>query len=397
MAILDKNNTTDVLGKYAGPENRNPTELSQYNTGQYNVSQYAYPEDLSTKADLQHYVAFYINIRQKTKFKPENIVDVDVSSRGQNRVTSQTAAQSGQFAGSVAVGLAAAGFTNKVLGTVDIKKVVSAISASGSVRGKAGIATKSILQNIGALAGGAAAGLATYEGISYLQNLNSVLSIDEPKRIQDAVILHIEKPPAVKYSMKYTDMDLGILGGLVGGSSAIETSLGTRAVEAGISAGLSLLTLPKAALAAQLLGVTSPKRAILAGAKVATNPFREVIFESVSPREFNFTYTFLPRSPLEVQNVKNIIDLFKFHMHPELSAGGLFYVYPSEFEIVYYYQGKENRFINKISTCVMTDMDVKYGGEYFSTFKDGAPAEISMTLSFRELELLTKERIVKGY
>jgi hypothetical protein len=84
-------------------------------------------------------------------------------------------------------------------------------------------------------------------------------------------------------------------------------------------------------------------------------------------------------------------------MHPELSAGGLFYVYPSEFEIVYYYQGKENRFINKISTCVMTDMDVKYGGEYFSSFKNGAPAEISMTLSFRELELLTKERIVKGY
>ena len=88
MAILDKYNTSDVLGKYAGPENRNPTELNQYNTGQYNVSQYAYPEDLSTKADLQHYVAFYINIRQKTKFKPENKINVDVSSRAQNRSSS---------------------------------------------------------------------------------------------------------------------------------------------------------------------------------------------------------------------------------------------------------------------------------------------------------------------
>jgi hypothetical protein len=397
MAILDKFNTKDVLGKYAGAENRNPTEIDQYSTGQYNISQFSYPDDVTTKADLQHYVAFYINVRQKTKFKPEKIVDVDVSSRGQNRLSAQGIAEGATVAAGAAVGLSAFNFTNKVLGTADIIKTFSSAAKSGSTRGGTGIVAKTLLQNLGALGAGAVAGVATYEGIKQIQSLSSVLAIEEPKRIQDAVVLHIEKPPAVKYSMKYTDVDLGILGGLFGGSSAIETSLGTRATEAAISGGLSLLSLPKAAIAAQLLGATSPKRAILGGAKVATNPFREVMFESISPREFNFSYTFLPKSETEVQNVKNIIDLFKFHMHPELSAGGFFYVYPSEFEIVYYFQGKENRYINKISTCVMTDMDVKYGGEYFSSFKDGAPAEIIMTLSFRELELLTKERIVKGY
>jgi hypothetical protein len=383
MAILDKYNTSDVLGKYAGPENRNPTELNQYNTGQYNVSQYAYPEDLSTKADLQHYVAFYINIRQKTKFKPENKINVDVSSRAQNRPSSSALKTAGTTGAAVGGLLAGAALGKKlVLGGAEFTKVLGALKTAGS----RAAAAKSLGLVFGAGAIGAAAGAG-------LSNLAEVLKTDEPARIQDAVILQIEKPPAVKYSMKYTDMDMGILAGLVGGSSAIETSASSVASEAISRGAMSVASLPK-----QFLGSSAtPADLIKAGAKVQTNPFREVIFESIDPRTFSFSYSFLPRSSIEVQNVKNIIDLFKFHMHPELSAGGLFYVYPSEFEIVYYYQGKENRFINKISTCVMTDMDVKYGGEYFSSFKNGAPAEISMTLSFRELELLTKERIVKGY
>jgi hypothetical protein len=85
-------------------------------------------------------------------------------------------------------------------------------------------------------------------------------------------------------------------------------------------------------------------------------------------------------------------------MHPEISAGGLFYIYPSEFNIVYYYAGKENPHLNKISTCVLEDMNVDYGGSNgFNTFNDGMPSEINITLRFKELETLTKERIDKGY
>jgi len=41
---------------------------------------------------------------------------------------------------------------------------------------------------------------------------------------------------------------------------------------------------------------------------------------------------------------------------------------------------------------------VDYGGSQFSSFSDGAPTQISMNLSFRELELLTKESIrSQGY
>jgi hypothetical protein len=133
------------------------------------------------------------------------------------------------------------------------------------------------------------------------------------------------------------------------------------------------------------------------GTGTAMNPFREQIFQNVQTRTFNFDYKFLPRSETEAQAVQRIIKMFKFHMHPELSAGGLFYIYPSEFNIVYYYKGKENPHINKISTCVLQSMNVDYGGQQFGSFYDGSPTEINMRLGFVELEVLTKERVNIGY
>ena len=46
-------------------------------------------------------------------------------------------------------------------------------------------------------------------------------------------------------------------------------------------------------------------------------------------------------------------------------------------------------------------MDVKYGGSRYTTFDgnaDGAPpVETSITLEFKEIELITRERAVEGF
>jgi hypothetical protein len=134
------------------------------------------------------------------------------------------------------------------------------------------------------------------------------------------------------------------------------------------------------------------------GTGTAQNPFREQLFKSVETREFSFNYKFLPRSAAETASIQNIIKMFKFHMHPELSGAGLFYIYPSEFNIVYYYAGKTNPYIHKISTCVLTNMSIDYGGGgQFSSFADGSPTEYNIHLQFRELETLTKERVLAGF
>ena len=84
-------------------------------------------------------------------------------------------------------------------------------------------------------------------------------------------------------------------------------------------------------------------------------------------------------------------------MHPEMSDGKMFFIYPSEFNISYYFGNDENGYFHRFTTCVLESMDVSYGGEQFSSFRDGSPTEINMSLTFRELEILTKNMISEGY
>jgi hypothetical protein len=83
-------------------------------------------------------------------------------------------------------------------------------------------------------------------------------------------------------------------------------------------------------------------------------------------------------------------------MHPELSPNKLFFIYPSEFEIRYFFKNDENHYFHKIGTCALTDMQVDYGGEQFSSFEDGAPTEIGLSLTFRELEQVTTQGVQYG-
>ena len=137
----------------------------------------------------------------------------------------------------------------------------------------------------------------------------------------------------------------------------------------------------------------------------AENPFSEVVFEKVNHRDFTYTFNLQARNKDEVEDIDKIVKLFKFHMHPELEndiSGGRYFKVPSEFEIHYAYQGQVNNYLNKISRCVLTGCEVNYGGDQFSTFRqfdnDGAaPVQISMTLSFTETEIMTKETIAQGY
>jgi len=93
----------------------------------------------------------------------------------------------------------------------------------------------------------------------------------------------------------------------------------------------------------------------------------------------------------------NIIRSFKYHMHPEFKdTTGFLYIYPSEFDIVYYKGTQENLNIHRHTSCVLTEMNVNYTPNgIFSTFANGMPTQINITLTFKELMLLSKELIEK--
>ena len=78
---------------------------------------------------------------------------------------------------------------------------------------------------------------------------------------------------------------------------------------------------------------------------------------------------------------------------------------PSTFDIEYKYLHGTNNFLNKISNCVISKLDVEYGSDRFIAHKEsdgrlgpGAPPQTTkLTLAFTELELITKTRIKEGY
>lgn len=324
----------------------NPQEFSTQNSGKYNINSLVYPIGLSENLDMAHYVTFFINVRGKSKYfanKPSNIVGVAPDKSG-----TTTAAQNMQII-KTGAGVVWAAVGAKMVPGGAWAKVAGALVAGGAAYGTAEIASKNI-------------------------------TLDSTYRISDCITLHINEAPTVSYGIKYSSEELGTALALASGPSALAQSEGQWAAAAA--------TLNK-------FGDKNFNTAVRKVSGQTLNPFKEILFESVEFRRFEFNYVFMPKSQTESNNIREIVDTFKSHMHPELSAQSFFYINPSEFNISYYYAGKENKYFNRIATCALTDMTVTYGGEKFASFNDGAPVEVHMKLVFQELSPVTRDSIEK--
>jgi hypothetical protein len=137
---------------------------------------------------------------------------------------------------------------------------------------------------------------------------------------------------------------------------------------------------------------------------MAANPKKEMIFQGVNFKQFVMTYTLYPKSEQEAQIIHDIIHELKFHMHPEFKTDGRFtFIFPSEFDVTFYTGGKENLWISRLATCVLTDLNVNYTPNAIWATKasvgvyEGYPNNIEVQMSFRELSLHTKDTIAKGF
>jgi hypothetical protein len=131
----------------------------------------------------------------------------------------------------------------------------------------------------------------------------------------------------------------------------------------------------------------------------------ELVFKGIGKRKFTFEFKMMPRSQDEADEIQRIIYAFKFNMLPEFTGSfkSRQMRVPNTFDIQYMYQNAENNYLNKISTCYLETMDVTYGGARYKTFDSsptmaGAPpVETTMTLSFIEQEIITRERVREGF
>jgi hypothetical protein len=347
------------------------------------IGNFMYPSNLTVDPDEQHWVTFYINVRGKSKIAQDKSKLVtpgqSVPLNGENRIDPALMAQGNDVAGAVAGAKKAVGALDKY----NIGRKVGAISQARSGGSKSGLGASALTYGLAAVGGAVGGAVAT----------DFLVKPDVTYRLKDCISLHVSQSPSAHYSADYDIVNMGSLQGFFDGSSS--------AVDGAESMKMGLDQFKEFARAAAFNAASkddSLSARMGAVAKQSLNPYREVLFKQVGYRRFGFDYRFLPKSQAETDQVQKIIQTFKYHMHPELSNQGLFYIHPSEFNIQYYYKGKENNYFNKISTCALVDMHVQYGPqEQFSSFADGAPTEISLHLVFQELETLTKERILKGY
>jgi len=361
----------DIKKEYLDRYKQESSALSgtKLDKNKFKVSITQYPSDLQTADNLKHYVLFNINIRGKSKFNESKVLfETKRNPNSANLSKDELASPSIRGVTYAAAGVAAG------------VAVTSLASTVAKAAGKTGAKVETATKVAGTVAGGAVAiGMAN----------SDILKKDTTYRISDAIALYVDGPPTVKYSMNYANKELGtLLGALAGGVMQNIKGLGG---EAGAALGASLAKLPGA------FGGADVASALSSSSGTTLNPFKETVFESVDFRSFAFKYKFFPKNKTESDAVFNIINTFKFHMHPEMSESKLFFIYPSEFDITYYYGSVENGYFHKFATCALESMDVSYGGEQFSSFRDGSPTEINMSLTFRELEIITKKMITEGY
>jgi hypothetical protein len=156
-------------------------------------------------------------------------------------------------------------------------------------------------------------------------------------------------------------------------------------------------------LSSSVLGTNSATGIFATAIGGVQNPQLELIYNSPDFRSFRFDFMFYPSSEDEAGEVQLIIDSLKFHQAPEImkDTAGYFLVPPSEFDIEFYYNGEINPNIPRISTCVLTSIDMDYAPKGFVAYEvpgqnkpeiggTGMPFAIRLSLSFQETEIMTK-------
>ena len=233
------------------------------------------------------------------------------------------------------------------------------------------------------------------------------------QRLKTTIALYMPPSVSVTYNVKYGDQEIGALA--MAGSAAIDAFKGAgdgtatklkAALQAatGDAAKEGLTNMLNASIDTIAPGAQALSQ--LASGSVVT-PRMEMMFEGVGRRNFQYTFAFLPKSVQEAKLVEDIIYHFKFYAMPKYSnpTTRREMDIPGTFDIQYMYRGSENNFLNKVSTCFLTNVSVEYGADRFTAYEPtsgkrggGAPPQKSkLTLDFTELEVLSQDHIAQGF
>lgn len=375
--------TGEKLNDRLQMENR---RVSFNDSGKYNISNLMYPTDLISQSTNEkfprnggteygsNYVVFYINVNESSKllkdknqFSDNQIIN-DWSETEKTRLAGQNISENTAAVGVGTQQFIAGGGVGAVL-----KGNVKGAVAGGGVGAALGVGGTTIIG-------------------TQVPNFTRQM-----KRLAAAIALHTPNQYVARYSANWDDTSTAAFQLAMRGGEGLVKAVAEGYNKQAVSNETKQLASDIATTIA--LNNIAGKEAVSAVTGLATNPKKEQVFRGVDFRTWNFEYQFFPKTRQEMENVQNIIYLFKLHMHPEYKdANNFLYIYPSEFDIVHYNGTTENINLPKHTSCVLTEMVVNYSPQsQFTSFEYGAPTQINIQLTFKELVQMSKERIMEGY
>jgi len=325
----------------------------------------SYPLDNEVSFQNGHYMLFYVNVQDKTKYEytqgdTREIQEARLKGANDNeiRYNKLANARKGLYTGDQASGA----------------------NTGSTLRKKSGESSDDL-------------------GVSSLFN--------DTRRISDSVSLYL--PPNVEdnTTAAYNDSRTGLVGFLaasgVGAGAKDRQAMATAIGDTIKGLGMDITAKAVGAIG-DVFGSEGTEQLIKkAFGGNADNPYMEVLFDAMQLRTFTYNFQFSPRNERESLEVQKIIQLFRFHMAPELRPKVNRYLgLPSQFDIHYMFLSgagvsSENNFYNRIATCVLQDCKINYTPTGVKSFEDGGPVQTTMQLTFKETELLTKEKIAQGF
>ena len=212
------------------------------------------------------------------------------------------------------------------------------------------------------------------------------------------------------YKLQYSESDMSASAAqaLKMGDRALygnQGDMNAKAAAGGALAGIGLDIVSKGAGAVAgamgLKGAADAGAAALkVGAGVAINPNKIVLFTGVPFREHTFSWKLSPKNREESDRINGMIKMFRYYSHPEYVAGGLFFKYPEFFRIRFNYP----QYLFDLRPSVCTDVRVNYHSTGYAAYirdKNGggipAPAEVELSLTFKEVEIITKNSLDQGF
>ena len=223
-------------------------------------------------------------------------------------------------------------------------------------------------------------------------------------RLDTHIALYMPPQVQVSYGAEYQDTEIGAAANIAaaayqdfqaGGKTMDVINKSLKALGPEMSDGMVKMALGAVDM---IPGLQGAQEVIDIQRGFVQTPQMELAFKGIPKRSFSYDFTMMPKSEMEAEQVEAIVKTFKAHMLPSMTLGNVRRLnIPSVFNITYMYDNGPNPHLHQISTCVLDNMSVSYGGDRYKAYEGGRPVVTALSLSFKEMDLVTREKAEEGF